>query len=52
MRIAGNLTKNQRHSSLSHLYIGQKVRNKKYIAKQRITEAKKTGEEQNKNNKK
>lgn len=39
--MAGNLTKNQRYSSLSHLYIGQKVRNKKYIAKQRITEAKK-----------
>ncbi len=52
MRIAGNLTKNQRYSSLSHLYIGQKVRNKKYIAKQRITETKKTGEEQDGNNKK
>ncbi|EFH6723762.1 TPA: hypothetical protein PJQ94_000687 [Escherichia coli] len=52
MRIAGNLTKNQRYSSLSHLYIGQKVRNKKYIAKQRIAEAKKTGEEQGGNNKK
>lgn len=52
MRVASNLTKNQRYSSLSHLYIGQKVRNKKYIAKQRITEAKKTGEEQARNNKK
>ncbi|HHZ5438582.1 TPA: hypothetical protein ACWKRK_005922 [Escherichia coli] len=50
--MAGNLTKNQRHSSLSHLYIGQKVRNEKHIVKQDITITRKTGEEQDGNNKK
>ncbi|EEV6362266.1 hypothetical protein FQE90_04680 [Escherichia coli] len=42
----GNLTKNQRYSPLSHLYIPKKVGSKKHIEKHHVRITKKRGGEQ------